>query len=99
MSVLEENLGLGWKFATHVVFDAPLAEVAPCIRRPMGRLERAGTGCALLGSTSNPTMYAQEWLAAVPFDFRVEGGPELRAAAATIANRFTAAVADDVTHE
>jgi predicted DNA-binding transcriptional regulator YafY len=94
VAVLEENLGLGWKFATHVVFDAPLAEVAPWIRPPMGRLEDSGTGCALIGSTRNPTMYAQEWLAAVPFDFRVEGGPELRAAVATVATRFTAAVVD-----
>lgn len=48
----------------------------------------------LIGSTSNPTMYAQEWLARVPFAFRVDGGPELRAAVATLASRFGAALAD-----
>ncbi|MFB9965755.1 hypothetical protein [Sinosporangium siamense] len=38
-------------------------------------------------------MYAQEWLPNVPFPFRVEGGPELRAAVATLAARLAAAVA------
>jgi hypothetical protein len=37
-------------------------------------------------------MYAQEWLPTVPFAFRVEGGPELRAAVATVAARFAGAV-------
>lgn len=101
VAALEENLGTGWEFSTRVVFDAPLHEVAPWIRPPMGRLEPAGEGCVLAGSTSNPAMYAQEWLPAVPFPFRVEGGPELRAAVATLAARLAAALAgppeDDVT--
>jgi hypothetical protein len=37
-------------------------------------------------------MYASEWLARLPFVFRVEGGPELRAAVASLAASFTAAV-------
>jgi predicted DNA-binding transcriptional regulator YafY len=90
---LEENLGTGWEYATRVVFDAPLAEVAPWIRSPMGRLEPLGDGCVLVGSTSNPAMYAQEWLATVPLAYRVEGGPELRAAVGTLAARLTAALA------
>ncbi|KAA0940432.1 helix-turn-helix transcriptional regulator [Streptomyces apricus] len=94
VAVLEENLGLGWKFTTRVVFDAPLAEVAPWIRPPMGRLEPSGDGCVLVGSTRNPGMYAQDWLAGIPFAFRVEGGEELRAAVAELAARFTAAVSD-----
>ena len=94
VSALEENLGTGWEFATRVAFDASLAEVAPWVRRPMGRLEPSGDGCLLVGSTSNPAMYAQEWLASVPFAFRVEGGPELRVAVATLASRFAAALAD-----
>jgi predicted DNA-binding transcriptional regulator YafY len=94
VAVLEENLGVGWEFPTRVVFDAALAEVAPWIRPPMGRLEPAGAGCVLVGSTSNPTMYAQEWLAGVPFAFRVEGGRELRAAFGTLAARFAQALAD-----
>ncbi|MBF9128147.1 WYL domain-containing protein [Plantactinospora sp. S1510] len=94
VAALEENLGTGWEFPTRVLFDAPLAEVAPWIRPPMGRLEASGDGCVLVGSTSNPTMYAQEWLANVPFAFRVDGGPELRAAMETLAARFAAALAD-----
>ncbi|GGL16028.1 helix-turn-helix transcriptional regulator [Planomonospora parontospora] len=101
VAALEENLGTGWEFATRVVFDAPLSEVAPWIRPPMGRLEPSGDGCVLIGSTSNPAMYAQEWLPNVPFPLRVEGGPELRAAVAALASRLTAALAvqsvDDVT--
>jgi len=46
----------------------------------------------LTGSTSNPTMYAQEWLANVPFAFRVEGGRDLQAAVAALAERLSAAV-------
>jgi predicted DNA-binding transcriptional regulator YafY len=91
---LEENLGTGWELPTRVVFDAPLAEVAPWIPPPMGRLEPSGDACVLVGSTSNPAMYAQEWLARVPFAFRVDGGQELRAAVATLASRFAAALAD-----
>lgn len=93
VAALEQNLGEGWEFPTRVVFDAPPAEVAPWIRRPMGRLDAHPDGCVLVGSTSNPAMYAQEWLAGVPFAFRVEGGPELRETMATLAARCAAAVA------
>jgi predicted DNA-binding transcriptional regulator YafY len=93
VAALEENLGRGWGFTTRVVFDAPPAEVAPHIRPPMGRLEPHGDGCVLVGSTRNPAMYAQEWLATVPLPFRVEAGPELRAAVAEVATRFTTALA------
>ncbi|NUO55877.1 MAG: WYL domain-containing protein [Hamadaea sp.] len=91
---LEENLGSGWPMVTEVVFDAPLAEVAPWIRPTMGRLEPWGDGCRVVGTTNNPAMYAQEWLAAVPFAFHVVGGPELRAAVAAVAARFAAALED-----
>ncbi|WP_422774943.1 helix-turn-helix transcriptional regulator [Plantactinospora sp. WMMC1484] len=93
VAALEENLGTGWEFDTRVVFDAPLAEVAPWIRPAMGRLSPSGDGCLLVGSTSNPAMYAQEWLASIPFAFRVQGGPELRTAVTAVAARFAAAVA------
>ncbi|WP_375423037.1 helix-turn-helix transcriptional regulator [uncultured Friedmanniella sp.] len=92
VAALEANLGSGWAFDTRVVFEAPLAEVAPWVRTPMGRLEPHGAGCVLVGSTGNPAMYAQEWLATIPFAFRVEEGPELRAAVAEVARRFAAAV-------
>jgi hypothetical protein len=61
----------------------------------MGRLEPAGDGCVLLGSTSNPRMYAEEWLPRVPCGFRVEGGPELRSAMAALAARLAASVEDE----
>ncbi len=95
VTAVEENLGTGWEFATRVVFDAPRARVAPWIRPPMGRLEPSGERCVLVGSTNNPAMYAQEWLAGVPFDFRVEGGTELRAAVATLASRLAGALGDE----
>ena len=94
VAAVEENLGVGWEFPTRVVFHAPLPRVAPWIRAPMGRLEPLGDRCLLTGSTSNPAMYAQEWLACVPFPFHVEGGPELRAAVAAVAERFAAAAAE-----
>jgi predicted DNA-binding transcriptional regulator YafY len=95
VATLEENLGAGWEYPTRVAFDAPLASVQPWVRSPMGRLSTSGDGCVLVGTTSNPTMYANEWLARLPFAFRVEEGPELRAAVATLASRFSAALTDD----
>jgi len=92
VAAVEDNLGVGWEYPTRVRFDAPLTEVAPWIRPPMGRLEEIEHGCVLTGSTSNPGMYAQEWLARLPFGFHVEGGPELRRAMVTLAERFAAAV-------
>ncbi|RSM48487.1 ArsR family transcriptional regulator [Actinoplanes sp. ATCC 53533] len=92
VAALEENLGTGWKYLTRVVFHAPREKVAPWVRPPMGRLEPDGDRCVLVGSTRNPAMYAQEWLATVPFDFVVEEGPELRAAVATVAARFSKAL-------
>jgi predicted DNA-binding transcriptional regulator YafY len=94
VDLLERHLGTGWEFETRVAFDAPCDEVARYVRRPMGRLSPAGdgAGCVLTGTTSNPAMYAGEWLAAIPIAFRVEGGPELRAAVAALVGRLTAAL-------
>lgn len=95
VAVLEEHLGTGWALPTRVVFDAPLDVVARYVGPAMGRLEPRtpdGGGCVLVGSTQNPQMYAEEWLAQVPLPFRVEEGPELRAAVAELAARLTAAV-------
>lgn len=95
IAMLEENLGAGWQFSTRVVFAAPHAEVAGYIRPPMGRLEPLDdASCVLVGTTRNTLMYAQEWLAGIPFPFRVEGGDELRATMAALAARLAAAVAD-----
>ncbi|HEY2305151.1 MAG TPA: WYL domain-containing protein [Streptosporangiaceae bacterium] len=94
VDLLEQHLGAGWEFETKVVFDAPYDEVARYVRPPMGCLKRTddGTRCVLIGTTSNPAMYAGEWLAAIPVRFHVEGGPELRAAIATVTERLTAAL-------
>jgi|SRR5271169_3282009 len=94
VDLLEQHLGAGWEFETKVVFDAPHDEVARYVRPPMGRLERIDNGerCILIGTTSNPAMYAGEWLAAIPVRFHVVGGPELRAAVAAVTERLTAAL-------
>jgi predicted DNA-binding transcriptional regulator YafY len=94
VAAVGEHLGVGWKFATRVVFRAPMEEVARYVRSPMGRLEPLDDGCVLIGSTENPTMYAQEWLANVSLDFRVEGGPELREAMAVLAARVSASLVE-----
>jgi predicted DNA-binding transcriptional regulator YafY len=92
VAMLEENLGEGWTFPTRVVFEAEPSRVAAWVRPTMGRLHPHPSGCVLVGSTDNPAMYAQEWLATIPFAFRVEGGDELRAAVAALASRCAAAV-------
>ncbi len=92
VAYLEEHLGTGWPFETHVEFDAAHDDVAPYVAAPMGRLRPDGPGCVLRGTTRNPAMYAGEWLAGIPFPFRVVGGPELRAAVADVARRMWAAV-------
>src|SRR5262249_5465545 len=63
-------------------------------RPPMDHLNSTGDGaqCVLTSTTSNPAMYAGEWLAAIPIPFHVEGGPELRAAVAAVTARLTAAL-------
>jgi predicted DNA-binding transcriptional regulator YafY len=99
VELLEQHLGAGWEFTTRVVFDARYDEVARYVSPPMGRLERTGDGerCVLAGTTGNPAMYAGEWLAAIPLPFRVEGGPELRAAVAAVAERMAAALPTGLT--
>jgi predicted DNA-binding transcriptional regulator YafY len=89
---LEHHLGAGRDFEAHVVFQAPVAAVAPYVSPPMGRLEPIDdTRCSLRGTTSNPTMYAGEWLAAIALPFTVLGGPELRHAVTSLARRLDAA--------
>jgi predicted DNA-binding transcriptional regulator YafY len=94
VDLLEQHLGTGWEFETKVVFDAPYGEVVRYVRPPMGRLHPVDNGarCVLSGTTSNPAMYAGEWLAAIPIQFHVEGGPELLAAIAALTARLKAAL-------
>ena len=95
VAALETHLASGWEFETRVVFHAPYAEVAPYLRPVMGRLEPLGEDrCLLVGSTSNPRMYAGEWLAGFPFALTVEGGPELRAGVGEVADRMARSLQD-----
>lgn len=93
VATLEHNLGEGWTFPTRVVVEADPERVAAWVRPAMGRLLAHPRGSVLVGSTDNPQMYAEEWLATIPFPFRVEGGDELRGAVAALAARCAAAVA------
>lgn len=90
---LEAHLGTGRKYPTRVRFDAPIDAVAPWITPPMGQLEGVdgGVRCELSGSTDNPTMYACEWLAAIPHPFHVIDGPELHRAVSDLGHRMLAA--------
>lgn len=101
VALLETHLATGWEFPTRVVFEAPLDQVAPWTRAPMGRLEPLDDGarCVLVGSTNDPDMYAGEWLAGIPVPWRVEGGPQLRAAVAAVAQRLAAAVGGSVAQQ
>ena len=92
---LEANLGKGWEYDTHVVFDLPIGEVRPWIRPTLGDLRELPDGrCELVGTTSNAQAYAGEWLAGIPFAFTVLGGAELRAAVAEVGARLTRAAPD-----
>ncbi|WP_193605917.1 helix-turn-helix transcriptional regulator [Nocardioides dongkuii] len=89
---LEENLAVGWEHDVAVIVDAPLDRVAPCVPRTLGRLEPAGPDATrLVGSTDNPAWYAEQ-VAGLPAPFRVEGGPELRAAVEALGHRLLASV-------
>jgi predicted DNA-binding transcriptional regulator YafY len=96
IDLLEQHLAAGWQYETKVRFEASRDTVARYIGSSMGRLEPDGSDqCVLTGTTNNPSMYAGEWLAAIPVPFRVEGGPELRAAVAAVAERLTTALRPD----
>jgi hypothetical protein len=92
VALLEQHLGTGWPYRVHVVFDAPLAKVQPHVPVRAGRLEALDhTHCTLTGSTNNPSAYAAERLAPIPYPFTVNDGPELREAVTNLATRLTAA--------
>lgn len=91
---LEAHMAAGWEYATDVLVDAPLETVSGILPRGLGRLEEVPEGgTRLVGSTSNPTWYAEQ-LAVLPVPFRIVGGPELRAAAQQLAQRMAAAAHD-----
>lgn len=92
VAVLEEHLAVGWPHDVDVLIDAPAGAVRPWLPRALGRVEPDGTSrCRLVATTNNPEWYAQQ-LAVVPAAFHVRGGPELRAAVATLGQRLLDAV-------
>lgn len=99
VAMLEEHLAVGWEFSVEVVIDAPLDAVARCVPRSLGRLEPVGSDtCRLVGTTSNPRWYAEQ-LAALPAEFRIVGGPEVRHTARVIGRRLLAAVGEEAPRE
>ncbi|WP_244927765.1 WYL domain-containing protein [Nocardioides sp. W7] len=88
VAALEENLAVGWEYDVRVLVDAPLERLRRCVPRTMGRLEEVdATTTRLVASTGNPTYFAEQ-LATLPADFRVEEGPELRAAVEALGRRL-----------
>ena len=88
---LERHLAVGWEYDVEVVIDAPLETVARCIPRAIGRLEPLGAErTRLVGSTSNPTWYAEQ-LAAVPASYRIVRCPEIQEAARVLGRRLLGA--------
>lgn len=91
VALLETHLASGWAFPVVTEIDAPAEEVARWMPTHLGRLEAQADGTTrLVGSTSEPTMYAQG-LAGCPAPFRVLAGDEVRAALLALAERLTAA--------
>ncbi len=89
---LERHLGAGWEYDVEVVLDAPYDDARRRMPGAMGRFAPDGDHrTRVVGSTSNPWMYA-EWLAASPWPFRVVRGPELVHALRDTAHRLLAAV-------
>jgi len=91
VAVLEEHLAVGWEYAVEVVVEAPVAAVAACLPRALGRLEPLDAGTTrLVATTGNPLWYAEQ-LVVLPAPFRIVGGPELRATTRAIGQRMLAA--------
>ena len=91
VAALEDHLGSGWEYPTEVVVEAPTDVVARCVPRTLGRLTSIDDASTrIVGSTSNPTWYAEQ-LAALPAPFRIVESDEVRAAARGIAERMLAA--------
>ena len=91
VAMLEAHLAVGWEFEVEVLIDAPIATVARCLPRTLGRLEEVDDSTTrLIGSTSNPAMYVEQ-LAVVPADFRVVRGEEVTKAARVLGERLLAA--------
>ncbi len=91
VALLEEHLAAGWEFDVEVIVDAPVAAVAACVPRTLGRLTPIDDGTTrLVGSTSNPYWYAEQ-LARIPGPFRIVKCPEVRELTRALGRRLQAA--------
>jgi predicted DNA-binding transcriptional regulator YafY len=94
VAMLEEHLAVGWEYEAEVLIDAPVGRLRTWFPRVLGRLLAVDDStCRLVGSTSNPTWYAEQ-LAVIPAPFRVERGPEVQAAVHALGQRLLAASVD-----
>jgi predicted DNA-binding transcriptional regulator YafY len=94
VALLEEHLAVGWEYAAELIIDGPIAAVAPCVPRTLGRLEPIDDRrTRLTGTTSNPYWYAEQ-LVALPAPYHIVGGPELRASARELAERMLVAATE-----
>ena len=95
VALLEENLAVGWEYDVRVLVDAPLEHLRGCVPRTLGRLEAVDAATTrLVASTGNPVYFAEQ-LAILPAPFRIEEGPELRAAVASLGRRLVDAANPD----
>ena len=76
------------EYDVEVHIDAPVDKVAPCLPRPMGRLDTLDDGrTRLVGSTSNPYWYATQ-LTGIRAPYTIVRGPEVQRAAQKIGERL-----------
>ena len=91
VALLESHLASGWAHGAVIVIEAPIDDVSRCLPTHLGRLEALEDGTTrLVGSTSDPAMYAQG-LANCPAPFRVLDGDEVRAAVIALGQRLLVA--------
>jgi predicted DNA-binding transcriptional regulator YafY len=91
VAAIEEHMRTGWRYDVEVVIDAPVDDVARCLRRSIGRLEPTGDGrTRLLGSTESPPWYVRH-LTALDAPYRIVSSPELQEAAREMGARLARA--------
>jgi len=95
VGMLQENLAMGWEYEVELIIEAPFDSVARCVPRELGRLKPLDAERShLIGSTSNPSWYAER-LAPIPAPYRIVKCPELQAAARALGQRLLAAGSPD----
>jgi predicted DNA-binding transcriptional regulator YafY len=91
VAVLEEHLAVGWEYEVEVVIDAPVDALADWLPRAIGLLRPVDAATTrLVGSTGNPTWYAEQ-LTMIRAPYRIVKCPELRRAARALGQRLLAA--------